>query len=203
MMNLLLLSDEIMLSDKDIRKMIQKMTLEEKIAQLQSLWINELLEENGSFSKEKAKQLLKNGIGEITRPAGASCLTPNEIAKLVNEVQRFLVEETRLRIPAIFHDECLSGLMARGAAIFPQIIGLASSWNPDLVKDIASEIRRQMRLVGIHQGLAPVLDVARDPRWGRVEETFGEDPYLIAVMGTHYIKGLQGNDLKQGVIATA
>jgi beta-glucosidase len=192
-----------MLSDKDIKKRIQKMTLEEKIAQLQSLWINELLEEDGSFSKEKAKQLLKNGIGEITRPAGASCLTPVEFAKLGNEVQRFLVEETRLHIPAILHDECLSGLMARGATIFPQIIGLASSWDPDLVKDVASEIRRQMRLVGIHQGLAPVLDVARDPRWGRVEETFGEDPYLIAVMGTHYIKGLQGDDLSQGVVATA
>jgi beta-glucosidase len=200
--NFIFVKDESMLSDKDTRKIIRKMTLEEKIAQLQSLWINELLED-GDFSREKAKQLLKNGIGEITRLAGASCLIPIEFAKLGNKVQRFLVNETRLGIPAIFHDECLSGLMARGATIFPQIISLASSWDPDLVKDIASEIRGQMRLVGIHQGLAPVLDVARDPRWGRVEETFGEDPYLVAIMGAHYIKGLQGDDLKQGVIATA
>ena len=187
--------------DEKVRELLSKMTLEEKVAQLRSIWIYQLLED-GKFSEKKAKELLKHGIGQITRLAGASFLSPKEAAKIGNQIQRFLIENTRLGIPAIIHEECLSGYMARGATIFPQIIGLASSWNPELIRRIAEEIRRQMRKVGAHQGLAPVLDVCRDPRWGRVEETFGEDPYLVACMGAHYIKGLQGDDLRTGVIAT-
>jgi len=187
--------------DEKVRELLSKMTLEEKVAQLRSIWIYQLLED-GKFSEKKAKELLKHGIGQITRLAGASFLSPKEAAKIGNQIQRFLIENTRLGIPAIMHEECLSGYMARGATIFPQIIGLASSWNPELIRRIAEEIRRQMRKVGAHQGLAPVLDVCRDPRWGRVEETFGEDPYLVACMGAYYIKGLQGDDLRTGVIAT-
>ncbi|RLF93934.1 beta-glucosidase, partial [Thermococci archaeon] len=170
-------------------------------AQLRSVWIYELLED-GRFSKEKAEKVLKHGIGQITRLAGASNFSPKETAKIANEIQHFLVENTRLGIPAIIHEECLSGFMANTATIFPEIIGLASSWNPELVEEVSSVIRRQMRAVGVHQGLAPVLDVARDPRWGRIEETFGEDPYLVACMGAHYVKGLQGDDISNGIIAT-
>ena len=188
--------------DIKVNKLLSKMDLEEKIAQMRSIWIYELLDNQGKFSEERAKRLLKNGIGQITRLAGASFLSPKESVRVANQIQRFLLENTRLKIPAIIHEECLSGYMARGATIFPQIIGLASSWDPELVKEIASEIRRQMRLVGVHQGLAPLLDVACDPRWGRVEETFGESPYLVAVLGVSYVKGLQGEDLSQGVIAT-
>lgn len=186
----------------EIQKLLSKMTIEEKIAQLRSVWIYELLEEGGKFSEEKARQLLRYGIGQITRLAGASFLSPKEVAKIANKIQHFLIKNTRLGIPAIIHEECLSGYMAKGATIFPQIIGLASSWNPELVQNIAEEIKKQMRKVGVHQGLAPVLDVARDPRWGRIEETFGEDPYLVACMGIHYVNGLQGNDLRSGIIAT-
>jgi beta-glucosidase len=187
--------------DIRIKDLLSKMTLDEKLAQLGSVWIYELIEDS-SFSLKKAKQLIKNGIGQITRLAGASGLKPKEAAKVANDIQDFLVNHTRLGIPAIIHEECLSGYMAREATIFPQIIGLASSWNPKLVEEVASEIKKQMRAVGVHQGLAPVLDVAWDPRWGRVEETFGEDPYLVACMGTHYIKGLQGKDIRNGIIAT-
>jgi beta-glucosidase len=124
------------------------------------------------------------------------------IDRRADHIQTFLVEKTRLKIPAIIHEECCSGYMARGATCFPQIIGLASTWAPNLVKEMASVIRTQMRLVGAHQGLSPVLDVTRDPRWGRVEETFGEDPYLVSRMAVSYVKGLQGPDLKQGIAAT-
>ncbi len=185
------------------KDLLSKMTLEEKIAQLGSVWSYELLTEDGKFSAEKAKEVLKHGIGQITRPGGATNFEPPEVANLVNEIQKFLVENTRLGIPAIMHEECLAGYMGLGAASFPQPIGMASTWDPDLVQKITNSIREDMRKLGITQGLSPVLDVARDPRWGRTEETFGESPYLVARMGVAYVKGLQGDDIRKGVVATA
>lgn len=185
-----------------VEELISRMTLEEKIAQLGSIPIGELME-GGRFSAEKAEERLKNGIGQITRIAGWSRLDPKGVAELANAVQRFLIENTRLKIPAIVHEECLTGFMANGATTFPQAIGLASTWEPELIERMTTVIRRQMRAVGAHQGLSPVLDVVRDPRWGRTEETYGEDHYLVASMGVAYIRGLQGDDLKEGVIATA
>lgn len=183
------------------KNLLAKMTVEEKVAQIGSVWSFELLE-SGRFSPDKAEALIKNGIGQISRPGFGTGLDPAELAKFNNEVQRFLVENTRLGIPAIVHEECLSGFMARKASIFPQMIGLASSWDPDMLERIAAVIRSQMRATGVHQGLGPVLDIARDPRWGRIEETFGEDPYLTAAMGAAYVKGLQGDNPQEGVIAT-
>ncbi|MFQ6095112.1 MAG: glycoside hydrolase family 3 N-terminal domain-containing protein [Candidatus Bathyarchaeia archaeon] len=179
------------------------MTLEEKVAQLGSIPVMELLED-GKLSVEKARKLLKKGIGQITRIAGSRGqeIEPKEAAEIANSIQRFLLEETRLKVPAIVHEECISGFMAKRATAFPQAIGLASTWDPGLIQKITSTIRRQMRATGAHQGLSPVLDVARDPRWGRTEETLGEDPYLVACMGTAYISGLQGDDLRSGIIAT-
>jgi len=187
--------------DVRAKDLLMRMRVDEKLAQLSSVWSRELLED-GKFSKVKAIKFIGNGIGQITRPGGESGLEPKEVAGFVNEIQRFLVKETRLGIPAIMHEECLSGYMTKGATTFPQVIGTASTWDPDPVEKMAQAIRKQMRLLGIHQGLAPVLDVARDPRWGRTEETFGEDPYLIARMGTSYVKGLQGEDIREGVMAT-
>ena len=185
-----------------VEELISRMTLEEKIAQLGSIPIGELME-NGKFSVEKAEERLKNGIGQITRIAGWSRLEPKEAAELANAVQRFLLENTRLKIPAIVHEECLTGFMANKATTFPQAIGLASTWEPELIERMTTVIRQQMRAVGAHQGLSPVLDVVRDPRWGRTEETYGEDHYLVACMGVAYIRGLQGDDLREGVVATA
>lgn len=182
------------------RDLLGRMTPEEKLAQLGSVWSYELLE-HGTFSQEKARQLLKNGIGQITRPGGATGLDPERVADFVNSAQRFLMEETRLGIPAIVHEECLAGLLTRGATFFPQPIAVASTWSPKLVETMATYIREQMKALGIHQGLAPVLDVARDPRWGRTEETFGEDPYLVACMGTAYVRGLQG-EISPQLVAT-
>lgn len=184
-----------------VQDLMARMTLDEKIAQLGSCWVYQLQDELG-FSESQASALIKHGIGQITRVGGGSTLAPIESAKMANAIQAYLVNHTRLGIPAIVHEECCSGYMALGATCFPQIIGLASTWMPELAEQMTSVIRAQMRAVGAHQGLAPVLDVARDPRWGRVEETFGEDPVFTSQMGVAYVRGLQGDDLRDGVMAT-
>jgi beta-glucosidase len=146
---------------------------------------------------------LEHGLGQVTRVSGASNVASADAARVANEIQRHLVGETRLGIPAIVHEEVCAGLMARGATVFPQPIGLASTWDPSLVERMATIVRTEMRAIGAHQGLSPVLDVCRDPRWGRIEETFGEDPHLVAMMGNAFVRGLQGDSLEVGVVATA
>lgn len=184
-----------------VKDLLSRMTLEEKISQLGSAWVYELLS-GLEFSEEKAAGLLKHGIGQITRIGGASSLGPEAGAKIANAIQKYLIENTRLGIPAMVHEESCSGYMAKDATCFPQTIGVSCSWDPETVEDMAAIIKEQMRTVGAHQALAPLLDVTRDPRWGRVEETYGEDPYLVSAMGTSFVKGLQGNDWKEGIIAT-
>ncbi len=184
-----------------VKDLISRMTLDEKIAQIGGAWSYEFID-GGKFSEKNAESLIKDGIGHICRPGISTALPPKEMAELINGIQNFLEKHTRLSIPALVHEECLNGFMAKKAAIFPQIIGMASTWEPELISKMAGVARENMVAVGVRHGLSPVLDVARDPRWGRVEETFGEDPYLIATMGTAYVKGLQGDDLKNGVAAT-
>ncbi len=184
-----------------VSALIAEMTLDEKIAQLGSFWIYEILD-GTTFSPVKAEKLMRNGIGQITRMGGASNVKPTESVVLANNIQKFIIDNTRLGIPVVIHEECCSGYMARGATVFPQAIGVASTWEPKLVEEMADVIRRQMRSVGTHHALSPVLDVARDARWGRVEETFGEDPYLVARMGVAYVRGLQSERLQNGIVAT-
>jgi beta-glucosidase len=181
--------------------LLHQMTLPEKIAQMGSCWMHEL-QTCGELDLEKSKQRLKQGIGQITRIGGATIMTAPEIAKAANVLQKIIQEHSRLGIPAIIHEECCSGSLVLGASVFPQMLGLACSFEPELAEKMTCMIRQQLRALGIHQGLAPVLDIGRDPRWGRIEETFGEDPVLISQFGVKYIQGLQGNDLKEGVIAT-
>lgn len=187
--------------DERAADLLGRMTLVEKVAQLGSWWVYGLLD-GVKLDLAQAQALLANGIGQITRIGGASNVTPTESAALANSIQKWLIENTRLGIPAVVHEECCSGYMARGATVFPQAIGVASSWQPELVQAMGDVIRQQMRSVGGHHALAPVLDVARDARWGRVEETFGEDPYLVAQMGMAYVRGIQGARLAEGVVAT-
>lgn len=186
-----------------VENLLSLMTLEEKVAQLGSAWIYEVQNDDQSLSADKLAANLGQGIGQITRLAGGSVMEPAALAEAANGIQRYLSEETRLGIPAMIHDECCSGFLARNATNFPQIIGCASTWEPELIEAMTQVIRSQMRAVGVHQGLAPVLDIARDPRWGRIEETFGEDVYLTSTMGVAYIRGLQANnDWRAGVVAT-
>ena len=186
---------------KRVGDLISRMTVEEKVAQLRSYFAYEVME-HGDVSSEKMHKLIRNGIGQITRIGGTSNMPPESSVKIANGIQKFLKENTRLGIPAIVHEEALCGYTAKGATIFPQIIGAASTWEPELIEAMSGIIQKQMRSVGAHQALSPVLDVARDPRWGRTEETYGEDPYLISKMGVAYVRGLQGESLKTGIIAT-
>ena len=185
-----------------VADLLSRMTLDEKLAQLGSAWGFELLTD-ATFDTQKAAPILKNGLGHVTRLAGSTALDPQDGAKMANTIQQYLLDHTRLQIPAIIHEECCSGFMARNATCFPQIIGLASTWDPELTAKMAAVVRHQMRSVGAHQGLSPLLDVVRDPRWGRVEETFGEDPYLVALNGVRYVRGLQGESWDDRIIATA
>ena len=187
---------------RPVDELLSRMTLEEKVAQLCAVHASRLLE-GRKFSEAKARAILGHGIGQITRLLGSPELEPEEAVELGNAIQRFLKEKTRLGIPAMIHEECLSGLLCRRATVFPQAIALASTFDPELVKRVTTAIRKTMRALGVHQGLAPVLDIPRDPRWGRTEETFGEDPYLVSRMASAYIQGLQGEDLREGIVATA
>ncbi len=185
-----------------VEDLLLRMRREEKLAQLGSAWAFSLLR-GGEFSAEQAAPLLADGLGQVTRIAGATSLRATQVVRVTNEVQRHLTQHTRLGIPALVHEEVCSGVMARDATIFPQAIGVASTWEPEYNRRLADAVRVQMRSMGSHQGLSPVLDVVRDPRWGRTEETYGEDPHLVAQMGMAFVRGLQGASLHEGVIATA
>ena len=187
--------------EERVRDLLSRMTVDEKLAQLGGVWSTSLLE-NGGLSEARAREKLAHGTGHMTRIGGATVLAPAESARFANAIQEFLVEQTRLGVPAIIHEESCAGYLARDATCFPQAIGLASTWEPQLIEAMTTVIRTQMRAVGAHQSLAPVLDVVRDPRWGRTEETFGEDPHLIGRMGVAYVRGLQGPNLANGVAAT-
>jgi beta-glucosidase len=175
-----------------------RMTLEEKCAQLGCMWFSGLLVDD-QLALDRLALAAADGIGQVGRIAIEAGTGPERVAELGNEVQRYFVEETRLGIPAVIHEESTGGFCAREATQFPQGINLASTWDPALVEQVATVIGRQMRAVGARLTLAPVLDIARDARWGRLEETYGEDPELASRMGVGYVRGVQS----QGVVATA
>jgi beta-glucosidase len=189
--------------DARVADLLVRMTLDEKLAQLGSLWSFELFRSETELDMGLVRDRLSEGIGQVSRVAGATNLDMAGAAEAGNAIQRFLVEETRLGIPAILHEETLHGLLAREATSFQQSIGAAAAFDPDLVEAIATTIRRRMLAIGARLALAPVLDLTRDPRWGRIEETYGEDPYLATVLGCAYVRGIQGDDLRVGVAATA
>lgn len=188
--------------DARVKDLLGRMTLDEKLAQLGGVWSSDLVG-SGGFDPEAAARLLEHGIGQVTRIGATTALEPPASAAFANAIQRVLVEDTRLGIPAIVHEEALAGYCARRATQYPQAIGLAATWHPEAVRTMAGFIREELLAVGARQALAPVLDIARDPRWGRLEETYGEDPYLAGRLGVAFVRGLQGSDLGRGVIATA
>lgn len=187
--------------EERVENLLALMTLDEKLAQLGCLWSTAFVRE-GVVDAGAVLAQMPYGIGEITRIGASTGLHPEESAALMNAIQRVAVERTRLGIPVIVHEESTGGFLHRDATVFPQGIGLAATWHPALVKQVAGVIREQMMAVGARHALAPVLDVARDPRWGRVEETYGEEPVLSGIIGTAYVQGLQGDDLSAGVAAT-
>jgi beta-glucosidase len=205
-------------AEQRVADLLARMTLEEKAAQMMCVWQRKaetLVDANGAFDLAKARRAFGhgNGIGQVGRPSDAGSSghepekgrNPRAMAELTNAIQRFFVEESRLGIPVIFHEECLHGHAAVGGTSFPQPIGLAGTFNPALVESLYTMTAEEARVRGTHQALTPVVDVARDARWGRVEETFGEDPYLVSRMGVAAVRGFQGDRSfadKSRVIAT-
>jgi beta-glucosidase len=184
---------------KRVRDLLSRMTLEEKAAQMVCVWrekANKLVDADGVFDFQKAKVAFKKGHapGQVGRPSDAGRgKNPRGMAELTNAIQKFFLENTRLGIPVVFHEECLHGHAAVGGTSFPQPIALAGSFNPELVESIFTATAHEARVRGTHQALTPVVDVAREPRWGRAEETYGEDPYLVSRMGIAAVRGFQGD----------
>jgi beta-glucosidase len=180
-----------------VRALHERMTLDEKLAQLVGYWVDKGDELVAPMAGEMGNpgayaDATEHGIGQLTRVYGTRPVDPAARAEWLWEEQRRLVRETRLGIPALVHEECLTGLAAWKAATFPTPLAWGASFDPVLVERMAGLIGDSMRALGIHQGLAPVLDVIRDPRWGRVDECIAEDPYVVGTIGTSYVKGLQG-----------
>src|SRR5215475_10230095 len=191
--------------------LLARMTLEEKAAQMMCVWqmkADTLVDAHGNFDIEKARRSFAhgNGIGQVGRPSDAGGgKGARGQAELTNAIQKFFIEESRLGIPVMFHEECLHGQAAPEGTSFAQPIGLASTFNPALVERMYTMTAEEARSRGTHHALTPVVDVARDPRWGRVEETFGEDPYLVSRMGMAAVRGFQGDrdfKSKKHVLAT-
>ncbi|HTY01254.1 MAG TPA: glycoside hydrolase family 3 N-terminal domain-containing protein [Bacteroidota bacterium] len=196
-------------TDDRVRDLLGRMTLDEKVAQMLCIWNRKkdlLLNEEGRPDGALIRKNLPHGIGQIARLSDTNGgLTARESAEFANALQRLIIENTRLGIPVVFHEECLHGLAGREATSYPQPIGLAATFNPDLVEEIFSTVATEVRERGAHQALTPDIDVARDPRWGRVEETFGEDPYLVSRMGIAAVRGFQGDGTfsdKKHILAT-
>ncbi|MGB3733199.1 MAG: glycoside hydrolase family 3 N-terminal domain-containing protein [Microbacterium sp.] len=194
------MSDEVNASvSARVSELLAQMTLEEKSAQLVGYWLDQggdvvapMQNEMGAGQATRAlAEITRNGIGHYTRVYGTRPVEPAERAAWLWQEQRRLKTETRLGIPALVHEECLTGLAAWKAATFPTPLAWGASFDPELVAEMAALIGGSMRQLGIHQGLAPVLDVVRDPRWGRVDECIGEDPYLVGTVGTAFVRGLQ------------
>jgi beta-glucosidase len=202
-------------AEKRAELLLQAMTLEEKVAQLGSRWagndmadhdlpaeetinvapMEDVFAVGGSLPLEEAS---RHGLGHLTRVWGSVPQSVEQgVAELIRQ-HRVVIEGTRLGVPALVHEECLTGFTTYGATVYPASIAWGATFDPGLVERMAAAIGRDMAAVGVHQGLSPVLDVVRDYRWGRVEETIGEDPYLVAMLGSAYVRGLQS----AGVIAT-
>lgn len=175
-----------------VEDLLAKMTTLEKICQLNCKMFL------GNAGSGPAQMNLENGIGEMVI-TGSS---PSDVANSIYEIQDYMKKNTRLGIPVLFHCEALSGPVIAGSQLFPTSITLGATFDPEIVRDMCSRTRRQMKAMGIRQALSPVVDIARDLRWGRVGETYGGDPTLCAAMGTAFVEGLQGEDLAEGVAAT-
>ncbi|MEV5164982.1 glycoside hydrolase family 3 N-terminal domain-containing protein [Streptomyces werraensis] len=185
--------------------LIGAMTLQEKIAQLYGVWVGASADggevaphQHDMEEAVELDDLLPSGLGQLTRPFGTAPVDPALGALSLLRTQTRITSANRFGIPAVAHEECLAGFAAWGATAYPVPLSWGATFDPDVMRRMAAAIGRDMRSVGVHQGLAPVLDVVRDARWGRVEETIGEDPYLVGTIGTAYVQGLES----AGIVAT-
>src|ERR1700733_11132267 len=196
--------DPALSADERVAGLLSRMTLAEKVAQLGSIWQGASGDGDGvapmqdQFSEEQPPldELIKNGLGQLPRVFGSRPVPVGAGIRALAGLQARIAASSRFGIPAVAHEECLTGFAAWGATIYPTSLAWGASFDPDLVGEMAAAFGATMRAAGVHQGLAPVLDVTRDYRWGRVEETIGEDPYLVGTVGTAYVRGLQSAGLQ-------
>jgi beta-xylosidase len=189
-----------------VEDLLGRMTLEERVGQLASAWVSASGSETTGAAPMQHEltdnrswhDLIHDGLGQITRPFGTAPVEPADGLRWLAKLQSDVMGANRFAIPALTHEECLTGFTAFRATIYPTPLSWGATFDPGLVTEMGAQIGGLLRDCGIHQGLAPVLDVCRDPRWGRTEETIGEDPYLVATVGTGYITGLQS----AGIVAT-
>jgi beta-glucosidase len=189
-----------------VRDLLARMTVREKVAQLSGLWVN-IDAASGAVAPHQHESvasagpwetLIADGVGQLTRPYGTAPVSSADGARALASSQRQIIAAGRLGIPALVHEECLTGLAAWQATVFPSPLCWGASFDPRLIEQMSAHIGRTMRRLGVHQGLAPVLDVVRDLRWGRTEETISEDPYLVGMIGGGYVRGLES----AGIVAT-
>lgn len=189
-----------------VEALVSLMSLEEKIAQLVGVWVGAEASGEGVAPHQSDMidgtppwaEIIRYGLGQLTRPFGTAPVDPVLGARSLAASQAQIVAASRFGIPAQVHEECLTGFAAWRATVYPTPLGWGAAFDPELVEEMAGRIGRSMRAAGVHQGLAPVLDVTRDYRWGRTEETIGEDPYLVGTTGAAYVRGLE----RAGVVAT-
>jgi beta-xylosidase len=188
-----------------VADLLSRMSLKEKTAQLYGVWVGAGTDGDGVAPHQDQMnadyewdELITHGLGQLTRPFGTAPVEAAAGARSLAAAQRTIAAANRFGIPAMAHEECLAGFTAWGATAYPVPLAWGASFDPALVEEMARHIGRDLRTVGVHQGLAPVLDVVRDPRWGRVEETIGEDPYLVGTIGAAYVRGLES----AGIVAT-
>ena len=185
--------------EQQVDALYQKMPQEERIAQLKSMYMEELFNDQGQLDTAKCRELIPFGIGHFSQYAFQKPRDPNVVRDMVAAVQQWLMEKTPNGIPALFHEEVLSGINTQGSTIYPQQIGQACSFNPELAELKTRQTATQMRKMGGILSLSPMVDVCRNPSFNRLEESYGEDGYLSAVMGAAFVKGLQQGDLRKGV----
>jgi beta-glucosidase len=193
--------------EERVENLLSQMTLDEKLSQTFCFHLyDDMIDEDGNLLLEdEIVNVLPLGVGQLGKPNWAFDKEAKESAEITNKIQKKVIESNRFGIPVIFHEEALHGLWARGSTVFPQAIGMSCSWNPQLVNQVFKVIANEIRSRGSHQANTPMLDVCRDPRWGRIEESFGEDPYLTSRFGVAIVMGLQGIEetiSKNHIVAT-
>ena len=193
-------------SEQQISKLVEsffsRMSLADKLAEIQGVRPNDLLDENGKISLEKCRKVIPHGIGEVCQFTTSLKFTPEKSREMVREIQNYLMTQTPAKVPALFHEEMITGFPTLGCTTYPQHIGMGCSWNPELVAQCAKYTAQSSRKIGGTQALSPMVDITRTSYWERMEEGFGEDACLTSCLGLAFVKGLQGDNLATGVAAT-
>ena len=187
--------------EKQVDILYEKMNWEERYAQLKGLYMTQFFDENLQLDTALCREKIPNGVGHISQYAFNTFQDPDDVRDMVCQLQTWLVENTPSGIPALFHEELLTGVNTRGATIYPQQIGLACSFNPELAEQKTWYSATGLRRIGGALALSPMVDVCRDPSFNRLEESYGEDGYLSAAMGTAFVRRLQHGDLTEAVAA--